>query len=78
MGYNFAYTTPIPRNLSKAQVWEGLKFQARDPQRFGLHVTWCRILSESPKGLVRELEFNGHREVEAIEFAEPSLVRDIL
>ncbi|KZT36147.1 hypothetical protein SISSUDRAFT_1121133 [Sistotremastrum suecicum HHB10207 ss-3] len=74
MVYTFSVSLPIPPELSKLQVWMGINLKARQPKLFNPGITRARVLSEQPSGLVREIEINGVRETEIVEFFEPCLI----
>ncbi|KAH9940625.1 DUF1857-domain-containing protein [Amylocystis lapponica] len=76
-----AVTLPVNRptdalQLTKAQLFAGLKVKARDAVRFVPVITSCKVLEEHPSWLLREAEFKDAPAPvrERVEFFPPSLV----
>ncbi|KAF9812727.1 hypothetical protein IEO21_06035 [Rhodonia placenta] len=45
--------------LTKDQLYQGLLVKAREPSRFVSAISTCKVLQESPTGLLREVQFKG-------------------
>ncbi|KZT03088.1 DUF1857-domain-containing protein [Laetiporus sulphureus 93-53] len=75
-----AVTHPInpagEERLTRGQVYEGLKIKARDPMKFISAIASCKVLSEHPTGLLREVQFKGQSALahEKVEFFPPGAV----
>lgn len=82
MVFSYAFSTPIPKDLSLEQVWKGLQIKARNAVGFVPPIKHCEVISvnKANNSFVRRAEVEtptGAKEVMHEEVTEyyPTMVR---